>query len=126
MMRGFFYAFLTIVIASVGQIILKFGIDKSLNIHNLKSINNLLDFFIVFTYPLVLLGLVFYGLSAFLWIVVLSELDLSIAYPILGMTYIFVLLLSYFILGESLSMFKVSGTLLVLLGVVLIGFGSRS
>ena len=75
MMRGFFYAFLTIVIASVGQIILKFGIDKSLNIHNLKSINNLLDFFIVFTYPLVLLGLVFYGLSAFLWIVVLSDLD---------------------------------------------------
>ena len=125
-MRGYLYAILTIVIASVGQIILKFGIDKSLNSHNLKSINNFLDFYLIFSAPLVLLGLIFYGLSAFLWIVVLSELDLSIAYPILGLTYIFVLLLSYFFLGETLSMFKVSGTLFVLLGVVLIGFGSRT
>ena len=125
-MRGYLFAILTIVIASVGQIILKFGIDKSLNSHNLKSINNFLDFYLIFSAPLVLLGLIFYGLSAFLWIVVLSELDLSIAYPILGLTYILVLLLSFFFLGESLSILKVTGTLFVLFGVALIGFGSRT
>ena len=125
-MRGYLYAILTIVIASVGQIILKFGIDKSLNSHNLKSINNFLDFYLIFSAPLVLLGLIFYGLSAFLWIVVLSELDLSIAYPILGLTYILVLLLSLFFLGESLSILKVTGTLFVLFGVALIGFGSKT
>ena len=125
-MRGYLYAILTIVIASVGQIILKFGIDKSLNSHNLKSINNFLDFYLIFSAPLVLLGLIFYGLSAFLWIVVLSELDLSIAYPILGLTYILVLLLSFFFLGESLSILKFTGTLFVLFGVALIGFGSKT
>jgi len=125
-MRGYLYAILTIVIASVGQIILKFGIDKSLNSHNLKSINNFLDFYLIFSAPLVLLGLIFYGLSAFLWIVVLSEFDLSIAYPILGLTYILVLLLSLFFLGESLSILKVTGTLFVLFGVALIGFGSKT
>ena len=126
MMRGYLFACLSIIFAVLGQVILKFGIDKSLNINNLKSINNLLDFFLVSSNPSVLLGLIFYGLSAFLWIVVLSELDLSIAYPILGLTYILVLLLSFFFLGESLSILKVTGTLFVLFGVALIGFGSRT
>ena len=125
-MRGYLFACLSIIFAVLGQVILKFGIDKSLNINNLKSINNLLDFFLVSSNPSVLLGLIFYGLSAFLWIVVLSELDLSIAYPILGLTYILVLLLSFFFLGESLSILKVTGTLFVLFGVALIGFGSRT
>lgn len=51
-----------------------------------------------------------------------SVLDVSVVYPILNFSYIFVLLLGYFILRESLNPQQWSGVLLVTLGTLLIIF----
>jgi len=125
MMRGFIYALLTILVATSGQLILKIGIEKSLINNNLKSLTNFSEFLLVFIHPLILLGLLFYAFSALLWIVVLTELNLSVAYPILGLSYILVLFFSYIFLGESLSAFKIFGTIFVLIGIIFIGVESK-
>lgn len=125
MMRGFIYALLTILVATSGQLILKIGIEKSLINNNLKSLTNFSEFLLVFIHPLILLGLLFYAFSALLWIVVLTELNLSVAYPILGLSYVLVLFFSYIFLGESLSAFKIFGTIFVLIGIIFIGVESK-
>lgn len=74
----------------------------------------------VATNPLIILGLACYGLGAVMWIVVLSRVDLSLAYPMLGLGYVFVLLISWLVFGEAVSAWRWVGTLMIVAGVVLV------
>lgn len=70
--------------------------------------------------PFIVSGLALYGLGAAVWIVVLSRVDLSLAYPMLGLSYVFVLIFSWLLLGEHVSPLRWMGTLLIITGVVLV------
>lgn len=74
----------------------------------------------IFTSPYVLLGLFLYGLSAILWLYVLSKIELSLAYPLVSISYIVVLLGSYFFFQETLSWPRLLGIALILVGVIFI------
>ena len=74
----------------------------------------------VFGNPYVLGGLTMYGLGAILWLLVLARLDVSMAYPFMGLGFILTMLLGFFLLGETISIMRVVGTLLVVAGVTLI------
>jgi drug/metabolite transporter (DMT)-like permease len=69
--------------------------------------------------PLIIFGLLLYGISAIIWLLVLSRVDLSLAYPMLAIGYIFVLLVSLFFLGEKVTLMRWLGTVLIVGGVVL-------
>lgn len=94
-----------------GQLLLKSGInnisnsDSGLILSALKS-------------PLVIAGLVSYAVAMLLWITILSRLPLSIAYPTLSLGYIVILIFSWKFLGEELSIMKVVGIILIILGIV--------
>ena len=60
--------------------------------------------------PMVLLGFVFYGLSAALWLIVLTRADLSYAYPLLSMGYVAVVFLSRVFFNEAVTTTRVLGT----------------
>jgi uncharacterized membrane protein len=62
-------------------------------------------------------GAAMYALSAILFVWALKYGDLSILYPIIATSYIWVMIFSYLILGESFSLTKAIGTLLILLGI---------
>jgi len=62
-------------------------------------------------------GFALYFISAILYIVALKKIDLSVAYPTISISYIFVILLSHFIFGESLTTYKILGSILITLGV---------
>ena len=47
-------------------------------------------------------GLTCYGLSMIFWLYVLSQMELSKAYPMVSLGYVFAMLLGYFLLDESL------------------------
>ncbi len=119
-MSGYSYAIIAVIVGSVGQIILKIGTSSypgSIANDFFSSFSSFLNILFI---PQIFIGLLCYAVSALLWIVVLSHLEVSKAYPILGLSYIFVLLLSFFFLGESLTLTKTLGSFLIVFGVVLI------
>ncbi len=74
----------------------------------------------IFLVPNVIIGLLFYAVSTVFWLIALSKIELSVAYPMLSMGYILLMIISYFLLNESITVYKVVGTLLVVAGVTLI------
>ena len=71
-------------------------------------------------WPLIL-GLSLYGLSMVLFVHALRNEQLSLLYPLISLTYIWVTLLSIFFLHESISAWKVAGVLVIVFGVGLLG-----
>lgn len=71
--------------------------------------------------PWVASGLAAAVLAAMSWMVALTRLQLSHAYPFMGLAFAFVLLLSGVLLGESLTWQKVVGVALIAGGVILSG-----
>lgn len=68
----------------------------------------------------ILLGLFVYFSSAVVWLLVLAKIDVSLAYPFVGLGFILTALLGWLIRGEELSIGRISGTALIVLGVVLV------
>ena len=69
------------------------------------------------------LGLVGLGTSFVCWLTGLSQVKLSIAYPILvGLEYSLILLLSWLILGEAFIPIKIAGMVLILIGIIIIAW----
>lgn len=73
------------------------------------------------TQPWILLGLVCYFVSAGLWIIALTRVDVTIAYPMLSMGYVIAALLAWHIFGEPLTAGRVLGIAIILAGVVVLG-----
>ena len=70
--------------------------------------------------PLVWIGLFMYGVGFIAWIFVLSRVDLSVAYPFVGLSFIFTLLIGAFVLGETVTVGRAAGVLLIAAGCVLV------
>lgn len=71
--------------------------------------------------PLTLLGLSLYAVSAIFWIAALARVELSYAYPMLGIGYILVAILAWQLWGENMSVQRIVGTFVVAAGVWLVG-----
>jgi len=76
-------------------------------------------FSIVFN-PWVFFGLVMMVVSMGSHLLVLSRVDLSFAYPFIGLSFVLITAWGYFILGESVNIVRVAGVGCICLGVVLV------
>jgi multidrug transporter EmrE-like cation transporter len=70
--------------------------------------------------PFVLAGLACYALSVAIWLMVLSRVDVSFAYPMLSVGYIVTALASKALFGEAVITARWIGILVICLGVYLI------
>lgn len=61
-----------------------------------------------------------YALSVVVWILALSRVPVSIAFPMLSMAYVVNALAAWYLLGEELNPAKVLGIGIIILGVVVI------
>jgi drug/metabolite transporter (DMT)-like permease len=61
-----------------------------------------------------------------LLVLALRRGELSVLYPIIALTYVWVTILSPMFFGDVINLYKVAGVALIVLGVSFIGFGSRS
>ncbi len=66
-----------------------------------------------------------YGLNTVMLVLALRDGELSQLYPIIAMTYVWVTLLSYTLLKEPPNWYKNIGIATIVLGVAIIGRGSR-
>jgi len=102
-----------------GQLTLKFGMSKmgnfSLSLPNLTSV-----FLRAATSPYILLGLCLYGLGFMVWLIVLSKAEVSYAYPLISLGYVFTALLAWQLFGENVTATRLVGILVTCLGVFLI------
>src|SRR5579864_1993329 len=71
-------------------------------------------------------GYALYGLNTVLMVFALRDGELSILYPIIALTYVWVAILSVVFFHESLNFFKVVGISVVVAGVAVMGRGRKS
>ena len=104
---------LATLVGSFGPILLKKASAKSLS-----KIKSLMTNYHLFG------GVSLYAVGTILFIPALKGGDLSILYPFVALTYIWVSLLSVKFLGEKMNSIKWIGVALIIVGVSLIGIGS--
>lgn len=84
----------------------------------LKKSSSETNFFKMLLNPYLYVGGILYLLSAVLNIYVLRYLDYSVVLPLTAITYIWTMILSYFVLKEKITIKKMSGVILIVLGAV--------
>lgn len=70
-----------------------------------------------------LLGFMFYGIGALIMIVAYKFGSLSVLQPMLSLNYVFTIILAKTILNEKITLMKIIGIIIIMLGIVLIGGG---
>ncbi|MFC1517562.1 EamA family transporter [Candidatus Margulisiibacteriota bacterium] len=107
-----------VFIGVIGQLFLKKGM---LEIGEFSLRSGLVAQFIkIFLNPSVLVGFFFYFASSILWLIVLSRIELSFAYPLLSVGYILILIASWFFFKENVTLIRWSGVAVICIGVYLI------
>jgi drug/metabolite transporter (DMT)-like permease len=119
------YFVLTIIVTfllAVAQVLVKLGVDNIGELHiNIKTLIS--DISPIISSYYLWLGAITVIVSSVLWMKVLSKVDLSVAYPLISISYIFGLLASKFILGESISPVRWVGVGVIAIGIVLLTRG---
>jgi multidrug transporter EmrE-like cation transporter len=111
---------MSIVLGIIGQVLLKRGTmtqgEMTLHAHKLWS-----TIWKIALNPFIISWILFAGLSAFLWIFVVSRFELTFAYPIsLSLSYVLIALLSWWIFGEHLPPARLIGLLVMCVGIFLV------
>ncbi|MEX0267522.1 EamA family transporter [Leptolyngbyaceae cyanobacterium UHCC 1019] len=106
-----------ILMASGGQFLLKLGAGKLGKVNANNFISLILNIALT---PELIAGLALYAFSSIFFILVLTRVKLSVAAPAVSISYIFSVLLGYFIFNESISRYQVFGLGLIIAGVVLV------
>ncbi|OGX46218.1 MAG: hypothetical protein A3G38_01810 [Omnitrophica WOR_2 bacterium RIFCSPLOWO2_12_FULL_51_8] len=105
---------------TINQLFLKSAINS---LHTSLSANiwQVLKFVLrLLKYPRVWFGFIFSLVSLCLWLYVLSQADLNLAFSLDSMHYIFIALSSKAFLREKVGIKRVSGTILIIIGITLV------
>jgi multidrug transporter EmrE-like cation transporter len=113
------FILISVFLSVVAQILLKHGMSNG-TVQTALTSDVLTAGIAIFSNISVVAGLTAYVSSAGIWLLVLSKIDVSKAYPFVGIGFIGTMLFAYWFLNEPLTLTKVVGTLLVLAGVLLI------
>ncbi len=106
---------ITVFMSACAQLLLKLGMDK-IEVSGGFLSNGMSSLFQAVLSPMVFAGIFIYGVSVLVWLWVLSKVDLSIAYPFVGVSFIFTLIFGVLFLQESLNVYKLLGTVLIASG----------
>lgn len=113
------YILISVLAGGVGQVILKKGMGAmgplTLSFGQLGSI-----LWRMATNPYVVIGLGIYAMGTILWLTALSRIELSYAYPFASLGYVIMLIASWQLFHENISLMRLVGCGVVVLGVILI------
>jgi drug/metabolite transporter (DMT)-like permease len=109
---------LCVIIGVIAQLAMKKGMNI-VGATNLKDILSVKVFSIVFQ-KYVFIGIALYVLASLIWLVVLSQAELSFVYPLISVGYVITAILSWFLFKENLTLVRFFGILMICGGVYLI------
>lgn len=95
---------------SIAQIFYKFGAAKLP---------------VIFTNYHIFIGLLLYAAGAVIFVLALKSGEVTVLYPIIATSYIWVSILSWAIFSEVINIYKWIGIIAIVSGITIIAFGSK-
>ncbi len=120
MWKSLLMIFASVLIGVFGQLSLKSGMTQVGRIDAQTLAQPVQLLVRIFTTPIILAGIAMYIVGTLIWLVVLSRMELSFAYPLVATTYVFTPLLAHLLLGEPIPALRWLGIGLILVGVVFV------
>ena len=118
-MKQMILLLVTVTFNVVGQLLMKRGMtDVGVITGELSLLASSLGR--AFLNPFVLAGVGAYAAGSIFWLILLSRVDLSYAYPALSLGYVLITIVSVIFLGEEVSALRWLGVAVICLGVILI------
>jgi drug/metabolite transporter (DMT)-like permease len=111
---------LSVAIAASAQLVLKHGMNQVGEIGKAHVRTPIQTLVRAAAIPSVWIGLALFGLSAAIWLVVLSRASLSFAYPFASITYVLILLADKFILKQEIPGLRWAGVAFISAGIILV------
>lgn len=118
-MNSFFLVLFSVFMGATGQMILKVGANRLGSVFISRQ-DIWPDIMRIVTTPQVWLSLVFYLAGFFTWMKALAREELSYVYPMVSLSYVFILFYSYFLFKEPITVQKFIGISLIVCGVLFI------
>jgi uncharacterized membrane protein len=103
-------------VAAAAQILMKLGAEHS------KTHPGLMG---MITNPVLVLGYGLYAVVTVLIVVAFKDGELSVLYPILSLSYLWVTMLSFLVFHDTLNTDKLIGVAVIICGVAVLGQGTR-
>lgn len=72
------------------------------------------------TEPHIFAGMVCYAISLVVWIMALSRVEVSVAYPMLSVGYVVNALAAWYFFGEAVSLARLAGIGVIIIGVYIV------
>lgn len=112
-------AIVCVCLTALAQVLLKLGMSSS-NIQQAMEGQFKSVYWLALTSPLIWGGMLCFGASAGLWLIVLGKLEVSAAYPLTSLGIVLTTVSGILLLGESVSLNKLLGVGLIIAGVLLL------
>lgn len=119
-MKNILMILFCVLLGSAGQLSLKHGLTAVGRFGGTDPAHIAGQFVRAFMNPFVLGGFLLYGISSLVWMMIISRVPLSLAYPMISIGYVVVVVLSRVLFHEHVSAMRFAGTLVICAGVVLI------
>lgn len=103
------------LLGAAAQILLKTGANQIAHPGILTLLTN----------PPLIAGLSLYGVSTVLLVLALRDGELSLLYPVIALTYVWVTMLSFLVFHDRANPLKLLGIALIVVGVGVLGRGAR-
>ena len=116
---AFSFLFTGVLLNAVAQLLLKAGTNV-LGVISLTRDNWLGELGRMAVQPHFIGGLTCYAISVLVWIIGLSRVPVSIAYPMLSLGYVINAIAAHYLLGESVTVARWLGIGFIVLGVWLV------
>jgi multidrug transporter EmrE-like cation transporter len=110
----------SVTLSAFAQVALKLGMSSPSVQHAILRGQLLPAALAVVESPMVLIGLALYAGSTVVWLLVLSKVDVSYAYPFVALGIAVTAICGRLVFGDTFSTLKLAGIALIVLGVALL------
>ena len=115
---AYFFVALTILLTVYGQLILKWQVTE--NAHLIAQPYSVMNVVTLLLKPWVISGFAAAFAASICWMAAISRLPLSKAYPYMSCNFVLVAIMAALLFREHLDGYKIAGTLIIVLGVVVL------
>jgi len=118
---GYLYVIFTILFTVYGQVILKWRIsDLNWSLDMTGGIGKMIVSYMKFLFdPLIFSGFISAFIASVFWMLAMTKFELTYAYPFMALSPALVFIIGIFVLGETFTIGKVLGLLVIMIGIII-------
>ena len=116
---GFLYIALTIAFTVYGQMVIKWQVNQAGEFPPDTGEKILFIIKLLFT-PWVISSFAAAFIASLFWMAAMTQFEISFAYPFMSLSYVIVMVLSIVLMGEKVTLPKILGTLVIIVGLFIV------